>query len=86
MATKSTDEYLQNTNCCVDKSKLKQIRKEKKMSLDDIAETTGLSRGLIWKMESYNFGIQLCHFLKVAKALGVETESLLINDNTTIND
>lgn len=83
---KPTIEYLPSINCCVDKKKLKLIRKEKKMRLDEVAKLAKISRGLVWKMESYNFGMQLCHFIKVCKVLNVDPIELLIDDTSTIQD
>ncbi len=84
-----SEEYLQKTNCCVDKNKIKKLRKDQALKLDDIAKLTGIPRGTVWKIESYKYGMQLCDFIAIAEALGFPFNHPLLNgynENATIED
>lgn len=96
MKTESSKEYLDLTNCCVDKSEIKKLRVESQLFLRDISKISGLTKNFIWKTESYAFGIQLCQFKRLLKTYnlkliivdpqGKEYKGILKEDNETIID
>ncbi len=96
MGDKPSKEYIYTTNCCVDKDEIKKLRKSHELELTDVSKKSGITRTIIWKMESYGFGLQLCQFkkmietydlkLKIVDSKGNEYNGILREDNDTISD
>jgi len=62
--------------------KIRQLRKEKKMTLDKLAELTGSSKSYIWELENKNPPRPSAEKLaKIAEQLGVTIEYLLDEKN-----
>ncbi len=66
------------------------------MKLEQVSKISGVTKVIVWKMESYSFGMQLCQFkrlietyglqLKVVDSNGNEYNGILKDDNGTILD
>jgi transcriptional regulator with XRE-family HTH domain len=62
--------------------KIRQLRKEKKMTLDKLAELTGSSKSYIWELENKNPPRPSAEKLaKIAEQLGVTIDYLLDDKN-----
>lgn len=57
--------------------KLREIRQEKGISQEDLAERAGLHRTYISSVERGERNVTLTTILKIAKAMGVEMAALL---------
>lgn len=58
---------------------LKKIRKEKKLTKNDIAKKTGLSQKMISKIESYNGNPSFESVVKYCDSIGINLLELLSN-------
>ena len=59
-------------------TRLKQIRKEKKLTRDELASISGVDKGTIQKMEiGYHNDIRVSTLIKLADALNVKVADLL---------
>ncbi|QEK13745.1 helix-turn-helix domain-containing protein (plasmid) [Crassaminicella thermophila] len=66
-------------------TKIKVLRKEKKFTLKDLAEKTGLSISFISDIEHQRRNPSLENLNKIAKALGIKISELLDEHNHTIS-
>ena len=57
--------------------RIREVREKRKMTQDQVAEATGLSKGFISDVEHNNRNISSQNLLKVANALGASVEYLL---------
>ncbi len=69
-------------HCCINKLEIKRLRMEKKMLLEDVAKLAQVSRHTVWKLESYRFSIDICQVLRIADALGVDHNQLILKNCT----
>lgn len=68
-------------------SRIKQLRTEKEMTLDQLAEATKSSKSYIWELENKNPPRPSAEKLSaIAKALGVTVDYLLGTDEQTKAD
>ncbi len=61
----------------VDTMKLKELRRRRVLTLDELAEKAGVGRNTVWRLEHGVMGAQPRTIRKLAKALGVEPEDLV---------
>jgi DNA-binding XRE family transcriptional regulator len=61
----------------VDTERLKELRRRKVLSMRELQELSGVSHNTIWRIESGRQGAHPRTIRKLAKALGVEPEELL---------
>ncbi|MGI9363118.1 MAG: helix-turn-helix domain-containing protein [Parasphingorhabdus sp.] len=67
--------------------KIRDLRKEKKLTLDKLAELTGSSKSYIWELENKNPPRPSAEKLsKIAEQLGVTMEYLLDDQNVLKED
>lgn len=57
--------------------KLKELRRRKVMTMEELAGEAGVGRNTIWRLEHGVMGAQPRTVRKLAKALGVEPEELI---------
>ncbi len=65
---------------------LKKIRKQKKLTLQELAERTGLTKGYLSKVERSKKAPPYSTLTKIAGALGVEVTSILSKDIEPLDD
>lgn len=57
--------------------KIKEVREEKKMSQSELAEKAGVSRGIIWALETDPNAVTTTKtLLKIANALGTTVDKI----------
>ena len=57
--------------------RIKEIREQKKMSQSELAEKSGVSRGVIWALESNSNAVTTTKTLiQIAKALGTTVDDI----------
>jgi len=61
----------------VDAVKLKELRRRRVLTLEELAEKAGVGRNTIWRLEHEVMGAQPRTIRKLAKALDVEPEDLI---------
>jgi len=61
----------------VNVEKLKELRRRRVLTMEELAERAGVGRGTIWRLEHGVMGAQPRTIRKLAKALGVEPEELV---------
>jgi transcriptional regulator with XRE-family HTH domain len=61
----------------VDIVRLKELRRRRVLTLEELAEKAGVGRNTIWRLEHGVMGAQPRTIRKLAKALGVEPENLV---------
>jgi len=61
----------------VDMSRLRELRRRRVLSLEELAEKAGVGRNTIWRLEHGVMGAQPRTIRKLAKALDVEPEELV---------
>ncbi len=61
----------------VDAVKLKELRRRRVLTLEELAEKADIGRNTIWRLEHGVMGAQPRTIRKLAKALGVEPEELV---------
>jgi transcriptional regulator with XRE-family HTH domain len=61
----------------VDAVKLRELRRRRVLTLDELAEKADVGRNTIWRLEHDVMGAQPRTIRKLAKALGVEPEDLV---------
>jgi transcriptional regulator with XRE-family HTH domain len=61
----------------VDAMKLKELRRRRVLTLEELAEKAGVGRNTIWRLEHDVMGAQPRTIRKLAKALDVEPEELV---------
>ena len=57
--------------------KLKELRRRRVLTLEELAEKAGVGRNTIWRLEHDVMGAQPRTIRKLAKALDVEPEDLI---------
>lgn len=57
--------------------RLKELRRRKVLTMEELAERAGVGRNTIWRLEHGVMGAQPRTVRKLAKALGVEPEELI---------
>ena len=68
-------------------AKIKELRKQKSLTLEQLAEKTGSGKSYIWEIE--NKGVKRPSAEKlaaIAKALDVTTDYLIDNEQTEVSD
>ncbi len=61
----------------VDVVVLRDLRRRRVLTMDELAEKAGVGRNTIWRLEHGVMGAQPRTIRKLAKALGVEPEDLV---------
>jgi transcriptional regulator with XRE-family HTH domain len=61
----------------VDMAKLRELRRRRVLTLEELAEKAGVGRNTIWRLEHGVMGAQPRTIRKLAKALEVEPEELV---------
>ena len=61
----------------VDVARLRELRRRKVLTLEELAEKAGVGRNTIWRLEHGVMGAQPRTIRKLAKALNVEPEQLV---------
>jgi transcriptional regulator with XRE-family HTH domain len=61
----------------VDMEKLKELRRRRVLTMEELAEKAGVGRNTIWRLEHGVMGAQPRTIRKLARALGVEPEELV---------
>ncbi len=61
----------------VDVAKLRELRRRRVLTLEELAEKAGVGRNTIWRLEHGVMGAHPRTIRKVAKALDVEPEDLV---------
>jgi transcriptional regulator with XRE-family HTH domain len=61
----------------VDMGKLRELRRRRVLTLEELAEKAGVGRNTVWRLEHGLMGAQPRTIRKLAKALEVEPEELV---------
>jgi transcriptional regulator with XRE-family HTH domain len=61
----------------VDVARLRELRRRRVLTLEELAEKAGVGRNTIWRLEHGVMGAQPRTIRKLAKALNVEPEELV---------
>jgi transcriptional regulator with XRE-family HTH domain len=61
----------------VDVARLRELRRRRVLTLEELAEKAGVGRNTIWRLEHGVMGAQPRTIRKLAKALNVEPEQLV---------
>jgi transcriptional regulator with XRE-family HTH domain len=61
----------------VDVARLRELRRRRVLTLEELAEKAGVGRNTIWRLEHGVMGAQPRTIRKIAKALNVEPEELV---------
>ena len=61
--------------------RLKELRRERVLSLRELEARSGVSYNTIWRLEDGRQGAHPCTIRKLAEALGVEPHELLKGDS-----
>ena len=61
----------------VDVERLKELRRRRVLTLEELAEKAGVGRNTVWRLEHGVMGAQPRTVRKLARALGVEPEELI---------
>jgi transcriptional regulator with XRE-family HTH domain len=61
----------------VDMARLRELRRRRVLTLEELAEKAGVGRNTIWRLEHGVMGAQPRTIRKLAKALNVEAEELV---------
>jgi transcriptional regulator with XRE-family HTH domain len=61
----------------VDMAKLRELRRRRVLTLEELAEKAGVGRNTVWRLEHGIMGAQPRTIRKLAKALDVEPEELV---------
>ncbi len=61
----------------VDMARLRELRRRRVLTLEELAEEAGVGRNTIWRLEHGVMGAQPRTIRKLAKALNVEPEELV---------
>jgi transcriptional regulator with XRE-family HTH domain len=61
----------------VDMARLRELRRRRVLTLEELAEEAGVGRNAIWRLEHGVMGAQPRTIRKLAKALNVEPEELV---------
>jgi transcriptional regulator with XRE-family HTH domain len=61
----------------VDMARLKELRRRRVLTLEELAQKAGVGRNTVWRLEHGLMGAQPRTIRKLAKALDVEPEELV---------
>jgi transcriptional regulator with XRE-family HTH domain len=61
----------------VDMARLRELRRRRVLTLEELADKAGVGRNTIWRLEHGVMGAQPRTIRKLAKALNVEAEELV---------
>jgi transcriptional regulator with XRE-family HTH domain len=61
----------------VDMAKLRELRRRRVLTLEELAQKAGVGRNTVWRLEHGLMGAQPRTIRKLAKALDVEPEELV---------
>ena len=61
----------------VDVEKFRQLRRQRVLTMEELADKAGVGRNTVWRLEHGVMGAQPRTIRKLAKALGVEPEELV---------
>jgi transcriptional regulator with XRE-family HTH domain len=61
----------------VDMAKLRELRRRRVLTLEELAQKAGVGRNTVWRLEHGMMGAQPRTIRKLAKALDVEPEELV---------
>ena len=61
----------------VDVARLRELRRRRVLTLEELAERAGVGRNTIWRLEHGVMGAQPRTIRKLAKALNIEPEELV---------
>jgi transcriptional regulator with XRE-family HTH domain len=61
----------------VDMARLRELRRRRVLTLEELAEKAGVGRNTVWRLEHGLMGAQPRTIRKLAKALDVEPEELV---------
>ncbi len=61
----------------MDVGKLKELRRRRVLTLHELGERSGVAYNTVWRLENGKTGAQPRTIRKLARALGVEPETLL---------
>ena len=61
----------------VDMARLRELRRRRVLTLEELAEEAGVGRNTVWRLEHGLMGAQPRTIRKLAKALDVEPEELV---------
>lgn len=61
----------------VNTERLRELRRQRVLSMRDLQERSGVSHNTIWRIESGRQGVHPRTIRKLAEALGVEPEEML---------
>jgi transcriptional regulator with XRE-family HTH domain len=61
----------------VDMAKLRELRRRRVLTLEELAEKAGVGRNTVWRLEHGLMGAQPRTIRKLARALDVEPEELV---------
>jgi transcriptional regulator with XRE-family HTH domain len=64
----------------VDVQKLRDLRRRRVLTLEELAQKAGVGRNTVWRLEHGVMGAQPRTIRKLAKALGVEPEELVTSE------
>lgn len=64
----------------MDAVKLRDLRRRRVLTLDELAQKAGVGRNTVWRLEHRIMGAQPRTIRKLAKALGVEPEELVAGE------
>ena len=62
----------------VDAAMLRELRRRRVLTMDELAEKAGVGRNTIWRLEHEVMGAQPRTIRKLASALGVAPEELVV--------
>jgi HTH-type transcriptional regulator, competence development regulator len=65
----------------VDMARLRELRRRRVLTLEELAEKAGVGRNTIWRLEHGVMGAQPRTIRKLAKALNVEPEELVKSED-----
>lgn len=61
----------------IDVEKLRELRRRRVLTLEELAQKAGVGRNTVWRLEHDVMGAQPRTIRKLARALGVEPEELV---------
>jgi len=61
----------------VDVERFRQLRRQRVLTMEELAEKAGVGRNTVWRLEHGVMGAQPRTIRKLAKALGVKPEELV---------
>jgi len=64
--------------------RIREIRDEQRMTQDQLAEKTGISKGFLSDVENSKRNVSSDYLLRIANALGASVDYILRGDSTTV--